>query len=223
MFKELKPFLEIADINITISKIEETVIVSVLPKMKNNENSKIAPLIMRGTIQQLEDGFFNALLTKIPVINALIVDDKALVRSVNDEIESAKPAPKPAPKVKEKSKAELTKQYLKDGNDAMTKKDYNNAVKYYTNLVSVAPDDKKYKDLLNAATRWKVSIDAMYVEEKTPKEVIAESNPAQASLLDHSNVIVAKIAPIEEEVRNDEGPEEGQEDNDPEEEEEFNF
>lgn len=240
MFKQLEQFLDNSDLNIMISKKDNTITVSVLPKLKTDKEQALSPLLLRGTADDLDAGFINALSTKLPVANGLIVEAKQFEASVEAEGEKAEKAATKAksktvtsapaaPKVKEKTDSEKAKDAIKAGDDAMTAKNYPLAVEQYQIASDILKTNKGVNDKLLASQRWLKSVTEMY----GTKETIAASNPAQAELLNHPNVIVAKVALVIEEAiivddepsfDDAEGPEEGHEDNAPDEEEEtFNF
>lgn len=232
MFQNLEQFLDKSDLTMVISKNGDLISISVLPKLKSDkdEENLLRPITITGTAQQIDEGFIQALQQPMEKLNVLTVNAKVFEESVEEVVEEKEKAEKKKTeksktsktvdkkaepkkqevKVKEKTATELSKEAVKEGDDAMAKKDYDKAVIAYARAVELMPDDKKVKDKYLAAERWKKSIDAMYADDKpTPKEVIAASNPNQASLLDHPNVMVMK--PNTNAIGTDEGSKEDQE------------
>ena len=84
MFTELQQFLENSDLNMTISKQGEVIIVSTIPKLKGEDQPEIKPLIIRGTAEELDAGFIAAVQQKLPAVAGLKIDAEAFDASVNE-------------------------------------------------------------------------------------------------------------------------------------------
>lgn len=242
MFKQLEQFLDDYRLSLVMEMKEGKISVSVIPGKKDGSESKISPLVLTGTAEQLDAGFISALSSKIPVNNELVIISKQYDASVKEEKELEIKAKKQAekglkavskgtpkenvePEKKSNPKAEAS-EFARIAHCAMTDKDYKSAVTNYGKAIELVPDEKKYKDGLTNAMRWQKAVNQL----NDNKETITASNPNQASLLDEPGVIICKPEPIEaidyEPCFDDaEGPEEGVEDNgnSAEEDEDFNF
>lgn len=227
MFRELEQFLEKADLNLVISKQGERIVISTLPKLKGEDQPELKPLIISGTAAEMDEGFIQAIETKLAPIQGLQIEAEAFETSLTEAKEdingsskksskgktaAKKEEPKKEEKVKAIPIAEQVKTLLDEGNKAFTSKDYQLAIEKFTALLVLRPDDKKGKELLLASQRWKKSVDDMNSNSETKTEEVDKN---QIDLTKQPGVTEEKT---EEPVH--EGPGES-EDNAAE--EEFNF
>lgn len=230
MFKDLEKYLEKHDLTIALSKKEDKISVSVLPRKKSKSEDAItnpsdedyAPLVITGTSSELDEGFINAINVKLEKMNGLQVKAEELEESIENEEEaetksktksssksksktSAPAAKKEEPKKKEESDNVRGKRCIKEGDDFMLAKKYKEAKKSYTDALSVFPDDKKIKQKLENATRWDSQVSAMYADDKKEEIKKSTDDPNQKSLLDHPNVhLVSADNKVVENVHSDE-------------------
>jgi PRTRC genetic system protein E len=76
-FEQLAPYLDATNVTITVSKTNaDTLTVSVLPiaKIKDSAKDNIAPMIIRGTIDELEEGFFDAINEPLQDVTGIVVN-----------------------------------------------------------------------------------------------------------------------------------------------------
>lgn len=110
------------DLHLTISKgAENNLIVSVMLQNEqcgDNAKNIIPPLNLRGTAEELDNGFFEKITTPIQTVSGLMVDMEAYMKQVEE-------AKKHSAMEKEKGEKQKKEQEAKDKkyNDAMAKAD----------------------------------------------------------------------------------------------------
>lgn len=187
MIKQLLPLLASCNLTITFSENEGTVTLIVAAKTKNKEATKFKPIVLSGTIEEVEEGWIEAITVPLEKVKGLQMDTAAFDKSVTSVIEEAKQdaqkkekaAKKAEPKVAEKKPAELIKEYVSRGDKAFADKDYVLAEKCYEDALVHKPTDKVITKKLEDAKRW-VKAKANLFEE--PKESAADKVIVEESL-----------------------------------------
>lgn len=118
-FSKINTELNGYDLNITISKKDEQMIVSVLPKLNPGQKTEktLSPVVLRGTPDEIDAGFMEAMQKPFEAIKGLQIDMSAFVESVAavkpEKVKKEKPEKVKKPKVKEPSESEVMEMKFK--------------------------------------------------------------------------------------------------------------
>lgn len=180
MIKQLLPLLANCNLTITFSENEGTVTLIVAAKAKNKEATKFKPIVLSGTIEEVEEGWIEAIAVPLEKVKGLQIDTAAFDKSVTSVIEEAKAdaekkakaTKKAEPKSAEKKPAELIKDAVAKGDAAFAIKDYKLAEACYTEALTLKPSDKTITTKLQTAQRWVKSMtEAGMFEEPKESEI----------------------------------------------------
>lgn len=143
-FSLLNHLLKGADISITASKIDEDrIAVSILPKLKVQDDVKerIAPIVLRGTPEQIDTHLFEHIKKPLEASNEFAVDLSAF----EAQMEEAKKLNAKAKKEKEEREKQEKKadEIIKKSEELLKEKKYDEAVAEAQKAVDKLPDYKK--------------------------------------------------------------------------------
>ena len=166
MFKELHELLDGYSIVVAIKKTDDKLTVCVYPDSKDPKASKVKPLMMTGTPEQLDAGFIEAIKTPLQRINKLITNVDEVIESI-DEAEKepkskvAKTATKAKAEIKPKEPEKPKENFAQMGDEHIKNKDWKSAVYAYEQALKDKPTDKSLLAKLNHAQMWlKATVDA---------------------------------------------------------------
>lgn len=144
MFNNLASMLGDGDtLNMTITRKGERMIVSLVPKLANTKNelqSKISPLVLSGTPDELEDGFINAITAPIQKATGIISNANEFEKSAEKAVAGSKNTGKSASDSKKKEEEERKANYAK----AMKRADEHEKAGQFREAVSDLEDADKY-------------------------------------------------------------------------------
>ena len=235
MIKQLLPLLENADLTVTFSMKQGTLTLIVVPKVKLSEKGDKAtsfkPIIISGTPEEVEKGWIEALHAPMIKLNGLLIDSKAFEASVDKEAtnkaETAKKEANKASgasgqakaKVAEKKPAELIKEYVAKGDAAFADKNYLEAQKSYEDALVHKLADKTITAKLQNAQRWvkaQANLEpATDIFKETPEVKAITDELHNEGPFPTEEVVEPEFSLVGNEETH-EGPQEGKEDNDPE-------
>jgi PRTRC genetic system protein E len=187
-FEQLAPYLDATNVTITVSKTNaDTLTVSVLPiaKIKDSAKDNIAPMIIRGTIDELEEGFFDAINEPLQDVTGIVVNITQFEKGKEELAEKNKAA--------KELKAKKEK-LVKTIEDLFKKEDFEKALKKAEELQEIASktgkdwiakiedkmpkEDENQVDLFNAIEEVQKESENKMVAPTPVKETVLPESPA---------------------------------------------
>ncbi|WKN46453.1 PRTRC system protein E [Tunicatimonas pelagia] len=136
-------------LTITLTEVNGQVVVTLLPKMKVDDATKdqIAPICLKGTYEELNEGFFTALTKPLAQVSGLAVELAQFEASQKKaQTDNAKAKKEKEAKEKNKKKAD---ELLKSAQDLADQKKGNDAISTCQQAVDLVPDYPKANKLLD--------------------------------------------------------------------------
>lgn len=144
MFNNFASMLGEGDtLNITITKKGDKIIVSLVPKLaktKEEVQKKIAPLVLSGTPDELNDGFINAITSPIQKATGIISNAKEFEKAAEKAVSNSKPISKPSSDSKKKEEDDRKVKY----NEAIKSADEYEKAGKLREAISALEDADKY-------------------------------------------------------------------------------
>lgn len=154
-FATIAPFLGSMNLTLTVAKGSgDTVVVSLLPqpRIKDNAKDSVQPMVIRGTIEELDNEFFNAIKEPMTKVTGIVIEIDNFEKGAEKLAEENKHQAELKAQAK-KNKEKVAKIIIK-ANEFITAKDFNNAEKELDKAIKLTPGaanvNKLSKDLEDA-------------------------------------------------------------------------
>ena len=154
-FATIAPFLGSMNLTLTVAKGSgDTVVVSLLPqpRIKDNAKDSVQPMVIRGTIEELDNEFFNAIKEPMTEVTGIVIEIDNFEKGAEKLAEENKHQAELKAQAK-KNKEKVAKIIIK-ANEFITAKDFNNAEKELDKAIKLTPGaanvNKLSKDLEDA-------------------------------------------------------------------------
>jgi len=154
-FATIAPFLGSMNLTLTVAKGSgDTVVVSLLPqpRIKDNAKDSVQPMVIRGTIEELDEEFFNAIKEPMTKVTGIVIEIDNFEKGAEKLAEENKHQAELKAQAK-KNKEKVAKIIIK-ANEFITAKDFKNAEKELDKAIKLTPGaanvNKLSKDLEDA-------------------------------------------------------------------------
>jgi len=154
-FATIAPFLGSMNLTLTVAKGSgDTVVVSLLPqpRIKDNAKDNVQPMVIRGTIKELDEEFFNAIKEPMTKVTGIVIEIDNFEKGAEKLAEENKHQAELKAQAK-KNKEKVAKIIIK-ANEFITAKDFKNAEKELDKAIKLTPGaanvNKLSKDLEDA-------------------------------------------------------------------------
>lgn len=154
-FATIAPFLGSMNLTLTVAKGSgDTVVVSLLPqpRIKDNAKDSVQPMVIRGTIEELDQEFFNAIKEPMTKVTGIVIEIDNFEKGAEKLAEENKHQAELKAQAK-KNKEKVAKIIIK-ANEFITAKDFKNAEKELDKAIKLTPGaanvNKLSKDLEDA-------------------------------------------------------------------------
>ena len=154
-FATIAPFLGSMNLTLTVAKGSgDTVVVSLLPqpRIKDNAKDNVQPMVIRGTIEELDEEFFNAIKEPMTKVTGIVIEIDNFEKGAEKLAEENKHQAELKAQAK-KNKEKVAKIIIK-ANEFITAKDFKNAEKELDKAIKLTPGaanvNKLAKDLEDA-------------------------------------------------------------------------
>ena len=154
-FATIAPFLGSMNLTLTVAKGSgDTVVVSLLPqpRIKDNAKDSVQPMVIRGTIEELDNEFFNAIKEPMTKVTGIVIEIDNFEKGAEKLAEENKHQAELKAQAK-KNKEKVAKIIIK-ANEFITAKDFKNAEKELDKAIKLTPGaanvNKLSKDLEDA-------------------------------------------------------------------------
>ncbi len=154
-FATIAPFLGSMNLTLTVAKGSgDTVVVSLLPqpRIKDNAKDNVQPMVIRGTIEELDEEFFNAIKEPMTKVTGIVIEIDNFEKGAEKLAEENKHKAELKAQAK-KNKEKVAKIIIK-ANEFITAKDFKNAEKELDKAIKLTPGaanvNKLSKDLEDA-------------------------------------------------------------------------
>lgn len=137
MFKEIESLIGSGiDLNITIRKVNDVMVVSVLPShngVKDNAKELITPLVVSGSAEELDEQFVSVLLSSVPKATGILsnIKDFEAATAKSEANSAATKAQRELEAKEKKEKKDKLDGLIKKGEDAKTAGKYLEAIQFY--------------------------------------------------------------------------------------------
>jgi len=149
-FATIAPFLGSMNLTFTVAKGNgDTVIVSLLPqpRIKDNAKENVQPMVIRGTIEELDNEFFKAIQEPMTKVTGIVIEIDSFEKGAEKLAEENKAqAEIKAKKKKDKEKAD---KHVKKGNELMKADDLKGAQKELDKAIALTPGTPAVNKLAN--------------------------------------------------------------------------
>ena len=124
-FATIAPFLGSMNLTLTVAKGSgDTVIVSLLPqpRIKDNAKESVQPMVIRGTIEELDEEFFNAIKEPMTKVTGIVIEIDNFEKGAEKLAEDNKA--KDAIKAEAKKNKDKADKIVKKAEELFEAKDY---------------------------------------------------------------------------------------------------
>jgi PRTRC genetic system protein E len=163
MFTELVELMgDNSRLNIIIAKVEEGLVVSIIPKVsaKDQAVDKVKPLILRGTPQEIEDNFIDAISGPIKSTTEFfdnVVEHEKSLEKAAEESKIAETEKKKKKEESEKAKKELEKE-LKKMEEHLEREQYATVIQRVSELNAKGIKSSKLVEMKAKAEKMKAEL-----------------------------------------------------------------
>ena len=146
MLGQISQYLDSMTVNLTLAKKDGKIVVSVIPKMFNMEDSvanAIPPFIVTATAEELDQKFAEAFVIAAKSLVQIETDLNAWKKQADEAKLKSESAKKIADEKKKKDDANKKEasEKVKKGDEFFEKKEFDRAVAYYKSALSLTPGD----------------------------------------------------------------------------------
>lgn len=172
-FKQLESYLDNVDLNITIVKSEEKLVVSILPKAKCKDKAveTLKPILLKGTAEELDVEFGTIITKPLDKVAGIVSNIQSFEVDTEEKAKSSaanKAIKEKAKKDKEKAEKKLTK-----AKEYIESKDYDKAMFVVNEALEIAPKLSSaihMKDEIEELNKANNQVDMFDVIEEVEKE-----------------------------------------------------
>jgi len=149
-FATIAPFLGSMNLTLTVAKGSgDTIIVSLLPqpRIKDNAKNSVQPMVIRGTIEELDEEFFNAIKEPMTKVTGIVIEIDNFEKGADKLAEDNKA--KDAIKAEAKKNKEKSDKIIEKAQELFDAKDYSEAEKELAKAISLTPGTPAVNKLAN--------------------------------------------------------------------------
>jgi PRTRC genetic system protein E len=194
-FATIAPFLGSMNLTFTVAKDgADTVIVSLLPqpKIKDNAKESVQPMIIRGTVEELDEQFFEAIKVPMTKVTGIVIEIENFEKGADKLAEDNKA--KDAIKAEAKKNKEKVDKIIVKGNELLESGDLVACQKKLDEAIKLAPGTTNVNKLmvaLEAAQPVKEQVDLFEAIAEAPtkveKPIVTEILPESPNELEIEN------------------------------------
>ena len=196
-FATIAPFLGSMNLTLTVAKGSgDTVIVSLLPqpRIKDNAKDSIQPMVIRGTIEELDEEFFNAIKEPMTKVTGIVIEIENFEKGADKLAEDNKA--KDAIKAEAKKNKDKADKIVKKAEDLFEAKDYDGAEKELAKAIALTPGTPAINKLSNSIKDAKIP--EAQVDIFSSIEEVKEQLPESPNELEIENNRIIQSNPMSE-------------------------
>lgn len=209
-FATIAPFLGSMNLTLTVAKGSgDTVVVSLLPqpRIKDNAKDSIQPMVIRGTIEELDEEFFNAIKEPMTKVTGIVIEIDNFEKGAEKLAEDNKA--KDAIKAEAKKNKDKADKIVKKAQELFDTKDYDKAEKELAKAIALTPGTPAINKLSNSindakeALKPKDQVDIFSAIEEVKQELPESPNKLEIenNRIVHSNPMTeAEIEVLQDEL-----------------------
>ena len=196
-FATIAPFLGSMNLTLTVAKGSgDTVIVSLLPqpRIKDNAKDSVQPMVIRGTIEELDEEFFNAIKEPMNKVTGIVIEIDNFEKGADKLAEDNKA--KDAIKAEAKKNKDKADKIVKKAEELFEAKDYDGAEKELAKAIALTPGTPAINKLSNSIKDAKVP--EAQVDIFSSIEEVKEQLPESPNELEIENNRIIQSNPMTE-------------------------
>lgn len=196
-FATIAPFLGSMNLTLTVAKGSgDTVIVSLLPqpRIKDNAKDSIQPMVIRGTIEELDEEFFNAIKEPMTKVTGIVIEIENFEKGADKLAEDNKA--KDAIKAEAKKNKDKADKIVKKAEELFEAKDYDGAEKELAKAIALTPGTPAINKLSNSIKDAKIP--EAQVDIFSSIEEVKEQLPESPNELEIENNRIIQSNPMSE-------------------------
>ena len=196
-FATIAPFLGSMNLTLTVAKGSgDTVIVSLLPqpRIKDNAKDSVQPMVIRGTIEELDEEFFNAIKEPMNKVTGIVIEIDNFEKGADKLAEDNKA--KDAIKAEAKKNKDKADKIVKKAEELFEAKDYDGAEKELAKAIALTPGTPAINKLSNSIKDAKVP--ESQVDIFSAIEEVKEQLPESPNELEIENNRIIQSNPMSE-------------------------
>ena len=196
-FATIAPFLGSMNLTLTVAKGSgDTVIVSLLPqpRIKDNAKDSVQPMVIRGTIEELDEEFFNAIKEPMNKVTGIVIEIDNFEKGADKLAEDNKA--KDAIKAEAKKNKDKADKIVKKAEELFEAKDYDGAEKELAKAIALTPGTPAINKLSNSIKDAKVP--EAQVDIFSSIEEVKEQLPESPNELEIENNRIIQSNPMSE-------------------------
>lgn len=209
-FATIAPFLGSMNLTLTVAKGSgDTVVVSLLPqpRIKDNAKNSVQPMVIRGTIEELDEEFFNAIKEPMTKVTGIVIEIDNFEKGAEKLAEDNKA--KDAIKAEAKKNKDKADKIVKKAQELFDAEDYDKAEKELAKAIALTPGTPAINKLSNSindakeALKPKDQVDIFSAIEEVKQELPESPNKLEIenNRIVHSNPMSeAEIEVLQDEL-----------------------
>tara|TARA_R110000787_G_scaffold71266_4_gene158704 strand:- start:1773 stop:2471 length:699 start_codon:yes stop_codon:yes gene_type:complete len=199
-FATIAPFLGSMNLTLTVAKGSgDTVIVSLLPqpRIKDNAKDNVQPMVIRGTIEELDEEFFNAIKEPMTKVTGIVIEIESFEKGAEKLAEDNKA--KDAIKAEAKKNKDKADKIVRKAEDLFEAKDYDKAEKELAKAIALTPGTPAINKLSNSINDAKEALKPKdQVDIFSAIEEVKEQLPESPNELEIENNRIIQSNPMSE-------------------------
>lgn len=199
-FATIAPFLGSMNLTLTVAKGSgDTVIVSLLPqpRIKDNAKESVQPMVIRGTIEELDEEFFNAIKEPMTKVTGIVIEIDNFEKGAEKLAEDNKA--KDAIKAEAKKNKDKADKIVKKAEELFEAKDYDKAEKELAKAIALTPGTPAINKLSNSINDAKEALKPKdQVDIFSAIEEVKEQLPESPNELEIENNRIVHSNPMSE-------------------------
>ena len=199
-FATIAPFLGSMNLTLTVAKGSgDTVIVSLLPqpRIKDNAKESVQPMVIRGTIEELDEEFFNAIKEPMTKVTGIVIEIDNFEKGAEKLAEDNKA--KDAIKAEAKKNKDKADKIVKKAEELFEAKDYDKAEKELAKAIALTPGTPAINKLSNSINDAKEALKPKdQVDIFSAIEEVKEQLPESPNKLEIENNRIIQSNPMSE-------------------------
>ena len=199
-FATIAPFLGSMNLTLTVAKGSgDTVIVSLLPqpRIKDNAKDSVQPMVIRGTIEELDEEFFNAIKEPMTKVTGIVIEIDNFEKGAEKLAEDNKA--KDAIKAEAKKNKDKSDKIVKKAQELFEAKDYDKAEKELAKAIALTPGTPAINKLSNSINDAKEALKPKdQVDIFSAIEEVKEQLPESPNKLEIENNRIVHSNPMSE-------------------------
>jgi len=200
IFATIAPFLGSMNLTLTVAKGSgDTVIVSLLPqpRIKDNAKDSVQPMVIRGTIKELDEEFFNAIKEPMTKVTGIVIEIDNFEKGADKLAEDNKA--KDAIKAEAKKNKDKADKIVRKAEDLFEAKELDKAEKELAKAIVLTPGTPAINKLSNSIKDAKEALKPKdQVDIFSAIEEVKEQLPESPNKLEIENNRIVHSNPMSE-------------------------